>query len=103
MRTDIKQGDTGKVIGWVVTGSDGQPLDLTGATPTIVVKLRGSASIELAAVVADPPTAGRVQHTLTGTLAPGLYQGEVRLSRTGVQETSPTNGTFELEVEARIP
>lgn len=91
----VKQGDTRKV-GWDLPG-----FDLTGCTARIIVKRNGVVTV-LVASVATPPTLGRVEHQLTGTLAVGTYLLEIEVTRGSEITTVPSDGYSQLIVVADL-
>jgi len=89
----VKKGDT-HAITYTVNA------DLTGATVRLLCKQSGRPDLSptvLASTVTDAP-GGVVSHTLTGTLAVGLYDIELEITKSGAISTSPTNGYEQLKV-----
>jgi len=82
----VKRTDTHDTT-WTV------PIDLTGATVRLVAEYRATgATVPLASVITDAPN-GIVTHTLTGTLALGVYDVELEVTMANGQEiTFPAEG-----------
>jgi len=82
MTTTVKTSDTYAVT-FNVTDDDGAPVDLTSvATLQMWARLAGDPNatpFTLSAAVSDPLN-GKVVHTLTGTLAAGTYDLEIKLT-----------------------
>lgn len=101
MPLNVKHGDTHAIYLIVADAKTKAPVDITGSTVVINIKMKNGTPIALAAVVDDGP-AGRVRHQLTGTLAVGTYAMEVELTKSGVITTTPTIGTDTLVVQPDI-
>lgn len=100
----VREGDTHAVY-WEIleTGEQGEEVatvDLTGATAEIHLKPKTGAAITLAATVEQPEN--RIRHTLTGTLAAGVYKLEIEITKAGVIATAPTGVNDTLIVVAQI-
>jgi hypothetical protein len=98
----IKHRDThALVLG--VRDSDGDVVNLTGATTRLLIRPRGQAveGTVLPATVTDA-TAGQVTHILTGTLAVGAYDLEVEITQNGAITTTPTDGYVTLVVQQDV-
>jgi len=90
----VKRTDTHDTT-WTV------PLNLTGATVRLVAEHRPTgATVPLATVITDAVN-GIVTHTLTGTLALGVYDCELEVTTAGGQEITFPNEGYETLCVAR--
>lgn len=85
----VKQHDKHQVV-WTAN------MDLTGTTVRLLAK-RGGTLTPLDAVIIDAP-AGKVGHTLTGTLDPGTYQVELEVTQGASIVTFPNDSYSTLTV-----
>ena len=103
MPMTVREGDTHSVS-WQVL-DEGVPMDLTGMTAEIHVRLpKATTPITLPAVVETVPDTEewRVRHTLSGTLPAGVYLLEIELTKDGVIATAPTEKNDTLTVVKQI-
>lgn len=93
----VKQHDTHPVR-WQIPG-----FNLTGCEVRVLIK-RDTTVTELSAEIVEPPTAGLIEHKLTGELAPGSYQVEIEITETasGDITTVPTEDYGTLRVIADL-
>lgn len=96
--TRVRKDDK-RPVSWLLTDAATKgPLDLTGAAVTIQATPKVGDPVTLAAAPAAPATAGRVTHTLTGTLPEGMYSLEFRIDIGSQHITAPTTGAETLVV-----
>ena len=99
----VREGD-GLYCYWLVAeqnedGTAGDPVDLTGATVEVNVVLDAKDAVltTLAAEISGDPLEGRIRH-LYDTLAAGIYFLTAKITRSGVDGTSPTERNALLRV-----
>lgn len=104
----IRQGDTAPALTWPLTDSNGDPLDLTGAT-TVTFVMRtltaASAAVNAACTIVGNPTQGLVtyQWQAGDTATAGLFMGEFHVTQTdGTHITSPAGGYVEISIEQNL-
>lgn len=87
-----------------LTGDDGQPADLTGATVAFYLETADHSTLVIdgrTCTVLSPATAGRVEMTwqAADTATPGYYWGEFKVDYGGGQRrTFPTGGKLYMKV-----
>ena len=101
MTVTIKQGDTHDTV-WTVGDADAAPVNLTGATVRLLARRQGTTTtITLASTITDA-IAGKVTHSLTGTLIAGVYDVELEVTSGGDIVTAPNDGYETLVVVADL-
>jgi hypothetical protein len=104
----IRQGDTYPPALWVVNdpASPGNPLDLTGASVTFVMRaLTASAPTVNAAGTIENPNAGLVAYVWADgdTDTPGIYSAEWHVTLpSGKTLTSPSDGYYTVAVDENL-
>lgn len=97
------QNDTGPLMRFVLTGSDGSPLSLVGATCRLsMIRSSGRVVVRKAPMVLEEPALGAVRYSWRpGDLPrPGRHRIEVEVTYAdGSVETFPTPGVTPLVVE----
>lgn len=90
----VKARDT-HVVRWQAN------MDLSAASVRLIAKRPGCTPVILASEIEDPET-GIVKHTLTGTLAVGVYDIELEVTVTGEVVTFPNDGYSQLAVRTDL-
>jgi hypothetical protein len=99
----VKEDDTYPVSFTLTDHATGLPIDLTGSTVSMAICDRSGAVTALTVTVDTDPTQGKILHTLTGTLEPGIYSGVIKLTKAGIQTTAPTADMETLKVVPTLP
>lgn len=99
----VKEDDTHEVFFLLTDQATGAPIDLTDTTVTMVANSRAGTTTNLAVFVSGAPTDGRLVHRLTGTLDPGMYVAVIKMVKTGVLVTAPTEDMLRIKVVPTIP
>lgn len=92
----IKQGDTSPSLEAVLTGPDGQPVDLHGATVRFIMER----VVDAQAAIVDAE-AGKVRYDWKpgDTDRPGVFNAEFRVEyATGVRTTVPNSGYVTVHI-----
>lgn len=102
----IRQNDTSPAFTAQVTDQNGNPLNLTGATVTFVMRALSSSTVTTnAAMSITNPTAGEVLYnwSTSDTLTAGLYMVELHvLNSDSSTYTYPNTGYMSVEVEESL-
>jgi len=89
----IKRGDRREPIERVLRGSDGNPVDLTGASVRFIMKtLEGVVKVDAGATIVGTPSAGRVRYSwgATDTDTAGPFRAEFEVTfGDGTKQTFP--------------
>src|SRR5688572_10606776 len=98
----IKQGDRREPIERVLRGSDGNPVDLTGATVRFIMRAIGGAmKVDQAASIVGTPTAGRARYSwgATDTDTVGTFEAEFEVTfGDGTKQTFPNRSYIPVAV-----
>jgi len=95
----VKHGDTHTIV-WRIESASGVPQNLSGCTSKVWCRERYGTQVQELASEITNAAEGLVSHTLTGTLAPGVYIVEVEITNAvNVITTAPTRGSSFLTVE----
>lgn len=102
----IRQGDTTPAFTTTVTDQSGDPLNLTGATVTFIMRALSAATPAVnAAMAITDAAAGAVQYSWSSsdTETPGLYMAELHVTlEGGGTYTYPNVGYLQIEVEESL-
>jgi len=90
----VKRGDTHDTT-WTVG------MNLTGATVRLLAQPRTTGTTIVLACVVTDAVGGIVTHTLTGTLAVGVYDVELEVTTSGGQIVTFPNDSYETLCVAR--
>lgn len=99
----VKEDDTHEVFFLLTDQETGSPIDLTDTTVTMIANSRAGVSVAMTVTVSGPPTDGRLVHRLTGLLDPGMYVAVIKMVKTGVQVTAPTEDMLLIKVVPTLP
>lgn len=98
----IKQNDRREPIERVLRGSDGNPVDLTGATVRFIMRATdGTIKVDNAATIVGTPTAGRARYSwgATDTNTVGTFEAEFEVTfGDGTKQTFPNRGYIAVAV-----
>ena len=87
MAVTVKRGDTHDTL-WTAN------MDLTGATVRLLARYKKDKTVQVLPTTISDAAAGEVTHTLTGTLAVGVYEIELEVTQGPLVVTFP-NGKYE--------
>ncbi len=99
----VKEDDTHEVFFLLTDQETGSPIDLTDTTVTMIANSRAGVSVAMTVTVSGPPTDGRLVHRLTGLLDPGMYVAVIKMVKTGVLVTAPTEDMLRIKVVPTLP
>lgn len=98
----IKHGDAGRTIDHQLVDDDGNPVPLSGPTPTVILHCKGPVNFDASSVIILDPNLATVRATFSAAnlLSPiGWYSCEYQATWSATRvETFPSNGFFQLEI-----